>query len=187
MKSIKLTLIALITFLVFGNVSSAQELNSRKGPSFTLEIPGFGISHHPDQNDGDVSSIEAGLRFGYGLKDNLVVFLGSNLSIPYGVQDADAVGIVFSSIHLGAQYFVSTQVPIYITPKMGVAYVVVLNEDTNSVGDREGQGQIYGLGAGYEWRKGKSFAISPELHYDYYNVKGANATYYGILLNLQWY
>lgn len=189
MKKAGIVIVVFGLFFMIHASASSRELSSRKGFIFTLEIPGVGISYHEDQDDGPVFSMAAALRFGYGISERFVLFLEQASSIgPMGDMNRfDEEAIIFWSLSVGVQYFLISKQNFFMTPKVGMGWGEVWNESNRGPRDREGAGFAGGLGVGHEWRLGKSFALSPELRFDYYNTHGAHAYFSGLVLNLQWY
>lgn len=185
MKLFKIVTLSFIFSVLLVNLSFAQELNSKKGVNFTWGIIGLGGVYHEDQNDGLQFGGMGHMRLGYGINEKINVFFDSSASLAPITGNYASKGIFLASFSLGAQIFPSQDYDYFLTPKAGFATSVVLENLT--VANTTGSGFTTGLGAGYEWRFGKSFALSPEVRFDYYNFSGSNAYSTGVVLNLQWY
>lgn len=184
-----LTLVLTLTCFIFGEPCvEAKDLNLHKGFTLAVAPLGVGIGYHPDQESSPVFSLSSAIRAGYGLNEKFIVFAEGMTNFgPVFTDNLDAKAVWLASFTVGLQYFPMTDIAFFVTPKAGLGFASVWNEGSTADDDREGVGFTGGVGAGYEWRIGERFAISPELRLDYYNIDRANAIFSGVALNLQWY
>lgn len=180
-------LLFITCFLAPGSVCAEDtSFNSRKGFTFTLQLPNIGFITHGAQDDGgNFSWLGGAYRLGYGFSDRAIIFIENSMNLSHGFDDRTGIALV--SFNVGAQLFPVPKENLFVTPRLGLGLSEAMNEDLVVGNDSDGAGLMAGLGVGYEWRISKSFAVSPELKFDYHRVHGSNAWFTGIGLNLQWY
>lgn len=173
MKKIILVLLVFfgVTFFYSPGISAAEK-NSRKGFTFGL---GVGPGYLHSSSGGSGFGMMGDLRFGFGISEQFLVFLEQNTALGFNIIDEG----IRSSFSVSSQIFLTSDSGFYLRPSVGVG---MIGNFFNG-----GVGITGGLVVGHEWRLGKSFALSPELQFDYLRAGGANHYNYGAVLDLRWY
>lgn len=149
----------------------AGEKNSRKGFTFGL---GVGPGYLQSGFGGSGFGMMGDLRFGFGISEQFLIFLEQNSAFGFNITDG-----IRTSFSVASQIFVTPDSGFYLRPSVGVGGIGNFFDG--------GAGIAGGLAVGHEWRLGKSFALSPELQFDYLRAGGANHYNYGAVLDLKWY
>lgn len=155
-----------------------RERNSREGFFLGFGLGGGGI-HAGNLNRG---AGFGNFRIGGGVSEKLLV-MGETLS---SSTKKNGVTTSANALHLSSQIFITNR--FFARPGIGVS---VLNSSTTTGATTTTYSSDAGLSfiltEGYEFRFGKSFALSPEATFNYARVDNTNVMNYGVVIGALWY
>lgn len=170
-----MTLIFVTTFATH----ASAEMNARKGFFIGFNLGGGVLD--PENVDSE-GAFFGGIRIGGGLSEDLILMGETSNSI----VDQNNVDYGIYTVNFSAQYFVQ-ETGFFVRPGVGFA---VVDAQTNvgpiNVSNTEGGLSLVG-NVGYEFRLGKTFALTPEFNYGYARVDGTNFNRYGATLGFTFY
>ncbi|HMQ10303.1 MAG TPA: outer membrane beta-barrel protein [Oligoflexia bacterium] len=178
MKKIGFALSLVLLFMM--GSAYAQDYVDRKG--FFLGFSLGGGSLNIDGGDYKEGAFLGGIRIGGGISENILLMAETNNAI----TDEDGVTVTHGSLNFAAQFFLNGN--FYLRPGIGFASLQIDGDDgTFSFSATSDAGFNACLSAGYEFRLGKRFALSPEATFSYSSIEGSDVTHYGLKAAFQWY
>lgn len=179
MKFMSKFFLGVFTFFILTSSSQAQELSSRKG--FFLNL-GIGAAYEMNLYDewGGVFALE----LGGGVNERLLL---SGEAKGFATE-IDGVDLTLSQLLFRAHYFPIENNPFYVVGGLGFA---MARADTTiggvDIAAESDLGFSMEVGAGYEFRLGRKFHISPEAFFNYSIIEEESVPILGATARFGWY